>query len=606
MFGGWVKLSPSVQEWTALWVAWGACFFISIYPTVAALVRRKTRLESVVAVTFLFFPSLSLLIAWVSPHVGATALVGSGLLIAYTVTSRSRTLLGIGSSSARRLVGTVVFGLLALTAAGGVICVLLWQAGAFFDLTSVTSQMVTGILLGILAADLKAFYLAQPLLTAIFLTIALAAIVALFREPVLRVAGPFVKLLKKERPTGADVKAPQRDSDTHSSLAYLTLVGALGLGIAVTVYPLLQLHWPGGADFPWYVRNLRPIGSLLDVVPFFHRDRGLFLLLLSLAGTVMGASGEDVVRFAPAILSVLLALSTFFLVREGTGRLWVSSFAAALSVVSAQTTLGMYAGIIANWFALSIANFTFAMIIRSIRLRSPLMAVGAIVLSLVLLTGYAYLWVVAVVELLLALVGSIASFRGGGGSEWKYDVGVLSGVILGIVLVPLTFASFAATPLGLPPGTLDPSIWLALGWKYAQAAGGETIGSVASTLNFSLAESHMELPFLALLSIFGLLDHAPQIRCFTRIIAAMVLVPLAIELVTNAPSYFPLRGLYLIPLSLLAALGAESIIRTVIGQEPPWKIASCLAFAGTFTAYLFLSQLGYTLRMFGLPLLPLP
>jgi hypothetical protein len=266
----------------------------------------------------------------------------------------------------------------------------------------------------------------------------------------------------------------------------------------------------------------------------------------------------------------------------------------------------MYAGIIANWFALSIANFTFAMVIRSIRLRSPLMALGAIVLSLVLLTGYAYLWVVAVVELLLALVGSIASFRGGGGSEWKYDVGILSGVILGIVLVPLTFASFAATPLGLPSGTLDPSTWLALGWKYAQAAGGETIGSVASTLNFSLAESHMELPFLALLSIFGLLDHAPQIRCFTRIIAAMVLVPLAIELVTNAPSYFPLRGLYLIPLSLLAALGAESIIRTVIGQEPPWKIASCLAFAGTFTAYLFLSQLGYTLRMFGLPLLPLP
>jgi hypothetical protein len=286
---------------------------------------------------------------------------------------------------------------------------------------------------------------------------------------------------------------------------------------------------------------------------------------------------------------------------------WVSSFAAVLSVVSAQTTLGMYGGLIANWFALSIANFTFAMIIRSIRLRSPLMVAGSIAVSLVLLAGYAYLWVVAVVELLLALVGSIAAFGAVDGGEWKRDVGILFGVIFGIVLIPLTFASFAATPLlGFRPEGLDPSTWFGLGWRYAQAARGETIVSVVSTLEFSLAQIRMQLPFVALLSIFGLLDHAPQIRCFTRIIAAMVLVPLAIELVTNAPSYFPLRGLYLLPLYTLVALGAESVIRRVNGQESPWKIASCLAFAGTFTAYLFLSQLGYTLRMFGLPLLPLP
>jgi hypothetical protein len=84
----------------------------------------------------------------------------------------------------------------------------------------------------------------------------------------------------------------------------------------------------------------------------------------------------------------------------------------------------------------------------------------------------------------------------------------------------------------------------------------------------------------------------------------MVLVPLAIELVPNAPSYFPLRGLYLIPLYMLGALGAESAIRRVNGGESVWKLRSTLAF--TFTAYVILSQLGYTLRMFGLPLLPLP
>jgi hypothetical protein len=605
MFGGWIKLSPSVQESTAQWVAWGVCLLISVSQSIAALARRKTRPEPIVGLAFLILPSLSLLIIFVSPHVGATLLVGSGFLVAYTVTSRSRTFLGIDPKSARRLVCAVVFALLALTAAGGVICVLLWQAGAFFALTSGISQIVMDMLLGILAADLKAFYIAQPILTVIFLTIALAAIVALFREPARRLAEPFVKLLTKERPAGDDAQVPQRESDTHSSLAYLPLLGALWLAIAATVYPLLQLHWTG-ADFPWYVRNLRSIGSLLDVVPFLNGDRGLFLLLLFSIRTMIGLGAEDVVRFAPAMLSVLLALSSFFLVREGTGRLWVSSFAALLSVVSVQTTLGMYAGIIANWFALTIVNFTFAMIIRSIRLRSLLAAVGSIVLSLALLLGYAYMWVVAVVELLLALAGLLAAFRAREGSEWKYDVGILSGVIFGIVLIPFVFIIVAAPRLGLRPEALDPSTWFALGWRYVQAAQGETVGTAVSALEYSLAQSHMQLPFVVLLSILGLLDHAPQTRSFTKIIAAMVLLPLAIELVPNAPSYFALRGLYLIPLYVLAALGAESVIRRVNRQEFAWKVSSDMAYAGAFTAYVFLSQLGYLLRMFGLPLLPLP
>ena len=605
MFGGWVRLSPSIQESTAQWVAWGVCLLILMWQSIVVLARRRTRPEPIVVLTFLILPSLSLLITFMSPRVGATLLVGSGFFVAYTVTSRSRTFLGIDPGLARRLVCAVVFTLLALAAAGGVICVLLWQAGAFFAPSSSIGETVTDALLWMLAADLKGFYLAQPLLTAIFLTTAFAAMLALFREPARRLAEPFVKLLRKEGGTMLGVPVSPRESDAHSSLAWLTLLGALGLGIAATVYLVLQLHYIG-ADFPWYVDKLSSVGSFPDVVAFLNGDRGLFLLLLFAARTVTGLSVEDVVRFAPAMLSVLLASSTFFLVREGTGRLWVSSFAAVLSVVSAQTTLGMYAGIIANWFALSIANFTFAMIIRSIRLRSLLAAVGSIVLSLVLLAGYAHLWVVAIVELLFGLVGLIAALGAPDYSDWKYDVGILSGIILGIVLVPLVFISAGRPSLGLSPEALDPGTWFALGWRYVQAAKGETIGSVVSALEFSMAESRMQLPFAALLSILGLLDHAPRTRSFTKVIATMVLIPLAIEVVPNAPSYFPLRGLYLIPLYMLVALGAESVIRRVNGRESAWKSPSGLAFTGAFTAYVFLSQLSYMLRMFGLPLLPPP
>jgi hypothetical protein len=605
MFGGWVRLGPSLQEWTAQWAAWGACLLISISPAIVAFVRRRSRPEPMVMLTFLVFPSLSLLIACVSQHLGATLLVGSSFLIAYTITSRSQAMLDIEASSARRVVCAVVFSLLALTAGGGVLCVLLWQTGTFFTLTSGIGQILMEILLGTLGADLKAFYLAQPILATIYLTIALAAMVALLSEPARWLAGLLVKSVRKTRPTGVDLQASRHESQAHSSLAYLTLLGALVLGIASTAYPALLLHWTG-ADYPWYVGHLYSIVGLSDAIPFLGGDRGLFLLLLFSAKAVTGMSAEDVVRFAPSMLAVLLALSSFLLVREGTGRLWVSSFAAVLSVVSAQTTLGMYGGIIANWFALAVANFTFAMIIRSIRLRSLPPALGSLGLSLVLLAGYAYLWVVAVVELLLALVGVIAAFRAYDVNDWRHDVGILFGLTLGIVLIPFGLLVVVAPMLGLPEG-LDPSNLLAVGWNYAQAVSGESIGSRLATLSSSLGlgGSHVELPFLALLSILGLLDHSPQTRSFTKIIAAMVLVALAIELVPNAPFYFPLRGLYLMPVYVLGALGAESIIRRVNGKELTWKTSGGLAFAGMFAAYIFLSQLGYTLRMFGLPLLHL-
>jgi hypothetical protein len=600
MFGGWVKLAPSFQESTVQWIAWGICLLIATHQSIATLVSRNRRPEPVAALVFLILPSLSVLIALMSPHVGATLLVGSGFLMAYEAIMRSQVSLGIEPSFAQRLVCAVAFTLLALTAVGGVICVLLWQAGAFFVWPSGISQTLVDMLLGILAADLKAFYLAQPMLTVIFLALALAAIVVLLREP----AQELLTLIFKSLTDGPmSHSVSQQDGGPHSSLAYLALLGALGLAIAVTAYRILQPNWPGGADFPWYVRNLRFIAGLPDVVLLLRGDRGLFLLLLSLAGTVTSVSAVDVVRFAPAMLSVLLALSTFLLVREGTGRLWVSSLAAVLSVVSAQTTLGMYAGIMANWFALSIANFTLAMVVRSIRLRSLLAAVGSIVLSLVLLAGYAYMWVVAVVELLLVLVVSISAFRAVDRRMWKHDAGILSAVILCIILIPFALSVLTAPLLGLQG--LDPSTWLALGWRYAQAVRGETIESMLSALQLSLGQIHMELPFVALLSILGLLDHAPRTRCFTRIIAAMVLVPFAVELMPSAPSYFALRGLYLIPLYVLAALGVESVVRRVNAQESPWRIPTGLAFAGAFTVYLLLSQLAYTLLMFGLPLLSL-
>jgi len=554
-----------------------------------------------------------------SHFLGETLLLGSGFLAAYALVSRSGTLLDIETSFALRLVCVVVFAFLAVIAIGGVVSVVLWREGAFFALTSEHGLAPIDPWLGVLAVDLEMFYFARPLLSAIFIALAVAAVATLFREPFSWIARSLSRFLMKEtRPARNHthpLSACKSAIATRGWFPYLILAGSVALGIAITIYPytvpqFAKFDWRTlGADYYYYVQTLRSANSLADAIPLslHETERGFFFLLLFLIRTVTGLSPEWIVsRLTPTLLSSLLALSSFMLVREGTGRLWVAAFAALLSVVSAQTALGMFTGIITNWFGLSLANFTFALIVRSMRLHSKLAAVGSIAVSFVLLGSYAYLWAVVIGEMMLALVASTADFRTADRRERRYEVGLLGAVLAGSILIPVGFVSLAAVSLlGFRPPGLDPGYWFGMGWNYLTQ--GLTVGALASALAaleeaFSFAGNRIALPLLTLLSIFGLLNAASQTRLFGRIISATILLPFVMTIMTSGlfdvtlRVYATWRGLYLIPLYLAGALGAESIIHRVNGQESSWSSRGRLAFAGMFGAYIFLSLLGYSLR----------
>jgi hypothetical protein len=599
-FAWWVALNPSVVGPTEDWLVWAACLIISMFPIVAAVVRGKPKLHPVVISIFLVLPLFSLLILSWSHVAGTSLLVGLGFLIASVLVSRSETLLGIENRSAARVICAGVFGFMSVAAAGGIVSVLLWQKEAFIELASRSNLAFSDIWLRMMTIDMEVFYLARPLLSATFIALAIAATVALFREPL----QTFVRSISRRLKRG---KRPALDTTSASSpwrsrrwailvrgLPYVTLTASVVLGFALTLYPYMNPKNSGvaGSDSWFYVLHVGYMNTLGDALQFLGGDRGLFLLLLFLLRAGTGLSPEWIVRLMPALLSGLLAVSTFVLVKEGTGRLWVSALGALLSVVSAQTSLGMGAGILANWFALSLANFTFALIVRSIRLHSKLAAVGSIVFSLFLLSSYAFLWVVVIAVLGLVLFARIFAFRKGDSGEWKYEVGLVSGVLLGAILVP-TALSFV-----LPVSVASPSDWLARGWNYlAQQATLQAIASSPAVLEatFDFAGNRVDLPFLTLLSIVGLLDQVTVSSSFRRIISAMVLLPFAAAIITP-DIYFTWRGLYLIPLYLTGALGTESIIRRANDRESTWASPDRLAFAGTFAAYVFLSHLSYSLR----------
>jgi hypothetical protein len=402
-FDWWVKLNPSVLGPTADWIVWGVCFLLTLYPAVVALVRRRVTPELGVVLTSLIFPSLSLITMAFSYSVGTILLVGSGFLAGHMLISRSPSLLSVEAGSALRMVSAEVFGFLSIVAAGGVISVLLWREDFFLALVSGSSLEPMDIWLSMLTVDLEAFYLARPLLSAVLIMLAAVAIVSLFGESLERITNCLSRRLTRGRDSTDrlvhTISARSR-SFFEDWFPYMILVGSMILGVAMTMYPYLFAGYNAvlGSDSRFYIEELRSMRTWADAAPLLPEGRALFILLLFLMHIATGMSAEWVVRLMPAILSVLLALSTFVLAKEGTGRLWLAAFASVLSVISAQTALGMAAGIITNWFALSIANFMFALIIRSVRLHSGVAAAGSLLLSLVLMGSYSNLWVFAIAE----------------------------------------------------------------------------------------------------------------------------------------------------------------------------------------------------------------
>ena len=603
----WIVLNPSILGPTWDWVVWGVSFLVMISPSIPKLACTRVKPDLVSALTFLILPLSSLVVAGVSYFVGATLLVGSGFLAAYTLVSRSRRYVGIETGAAARLLCVGVFAFLMVTAAGGVVAVLLWGFGIFTALTSGSSFLtMTDTWLKMLAIDVELFFLARPLLLAIFVALFVASIAALFMGPLQTLARRVFQKLMKGKYARKDHASPGCELAKDvvpfwKAVPYVILAGSVGLSVAITLYPYLTVHFTGvlGSDSWFYIDKLRSISRPEQAVLLFQGDRGLFIVLLFLIKSITGLSPEWVVRLMPAVLSVLLALSGFTLVKEGTGSSWIAGLTAVLSVVSSQTIVGMSAGIITNWFALSVANFTFALVLRSVRLRSRLAAAGSLVLSFVLLASYAYMWVIVLAVLVLVIFASLVSIRRIDRDMLTYDVKIMGGVLLGAIVIPIGFLFLAAIPLlGFRPEGLDSSFWLALGWnRLVQAITPQTLNSALPALEraFDYAGNRLDLPFLTLLSIIGLLDCGFERRLFRNVVAAMTLIGVVATVITPDINLI-WRGLYLVPLYLTGALGAVSVIRRVNGLESPLRSLDRVAFAGMFVAYLFLSQLGYWLR----------
>jgi hypothetical protein len=146
-------------------------------------------------------------------------------------------------------------------------------------------------------------------------------------------------------------------------------------------------------------------------------DRPLTLLAILTISNLGNFPDLMVIRFLPVALAPALVASNYFLLRRtlsakqfGANRVKVfASIGAVLTIFSPQIVVGEYAGLLANWIALTVAYFAFYLMIRgweSIDRKNIFVSFGAlfaILLATMLIHLYTWAHLLAVVVLFACL-----------------------------------------------------------------------------------------------------------------------------------------------------------------------------------------------------------
>jgi len=573
-------------------VIWVIAFALSTFPFYASVKRdRSTLHDPLLTFSNLILPPVSIMMGLWSCETAVAGLAVSGFVVAYGLVRRSPCLLRIASRDAFRIVASVT-----LTCLAGVSAISIFGMAVGGEETlrvlstaaTLSKETLSNPWLRAMTLDLEFFFLLRPALPSLIVILVFVAVLAVLSGTRIDPVTLLAKSLKRRNVDQQREKGSPSHNRPVSIVAALLVIGSVLVGALVTLYPYVFRHVDGmlGSDTWYYLGILRDMRQPLEVVSASkHPLFTVFLLGLKMA---TGASAFSVVMYSPLVLSVLLSLTSYVLVRQGTKDTLFASFAALLSVVSSATAIGLGAAIFANWFALALVNLFFALLLRAQMVRSASAIVLASVFSLLVLIAHPVAWGAVMAMIAIQALGILLA-AGCKRSELKDAVPLVAVVLLDALFLVLTSTQIATVRLELGAAVSE-SLSAA---NIANAT--NLIGFLDSTIDY--ARNRLDATVLVLFSIIGIADTSLLPKSSRRILGSMMIVPVLFTLL--APSInWTWRGLYLLPTYLGAALGARSIVRRANVSATGSRRESFLSFvfSSSLLGCIFLSSLAWTLR----------
>ncbi|MBS7655950.1 hypothetical protein KEJ50_05570 [Candidatus Bathyarchaeota archaeon] len=354
------------------------------------------------------------------------------------------------------------------------------------------------------------------------------------------------------------------------------LIASLILSSVLVGLPYLTRVGFIGVDAQWYFKALNQIKNFKSLsLMFTHEPRSFYLSILWFI-SILTASKETAVKFGPIFLSIIHIIAVFAFIYAVTKDNFLSGLSSFLAAFSFQATVGMYAGIYANWFSLSTAVLSLAFLIKAFKEKFKFI-IPSIVFSIISMlshpwTGIIIFSILIVYGLINLGYSAIKKFK----ERLKEVLCVLSLIAVNIALIAIAFIKSSGLSISLQAGSqILQSIKLSNAFTFLE------------NFRFSL-KFYVGGFFIAPIIYLIGLTAAPIIfkeKILLKLFASWFIV--TFFLLVFSDLWLKWRILYLMPFQILSCLGYIYLMK-IFNKALLLKI--------TLTTALFLQLFNYTLQ----------
>ena len=442
--------------------------------------------------------------------------------------------------------------------------------------------------------ELQTTNILQPILPRLFFLFSVAWLLRLLLIPYEKPTGKFVTgirnfILHSVEENHREIKFGKQ---SHKIILAISVIMALFIG----VYPYLPALNPSSllvsVDVNFYYTHMENSINL-DIFSFLsniiQQDRVLFLVFQHVIVSLTGST-DLAIRVIPAILGVLLTISVYYFISISSKDKYMAALAALFTTTSFQIVAGINAGFYANWLALIELNIFLALFLKAVEYNKKISrySIVSTILLISILFTHSATWIVTLASLIIYAIITYARR-----TLKQHETIIVSQIILVSLITELIknniiqsqsttriaqsmTPQFSITNLFQVFRTLDVTFTYFLGGAYAN-------------------------PIIIILATIGLFHITKNRQKFYQLLLAITIVCTLGTFVTSAtfPEIFQSRFIYLVPFSVLAAIGLKAILNVsnnffdnkvgTIGKAIPIMIQIII----------FTSLLSYALRVVG-------
>lgn len=371
-------------------------------------------------------------------------------------------------------------------------------------------------------------------------------------------------------------------SSTRSYLPVVALI--LGFAIVLAVFvplsPYITKPVPRGVDIRFYYSLLTSTATLQGAMSELGTEsHGPYLLLLYVTKVLTGWNAWQVVVVAPTMLALFFTASTYLLAHQITRSSLASAIAAVFAASWLHTTVGLFAAIYGNWFAMCFLTLCLYFLSKAVLERSTNSLILTIAMGYATAITHVWTWAILGAAMMVAFALAIIRTRLRSHLNWMDREALVNGIVFLAVTLPIIALSLVLPSLN---GAIQQGTNNVVGTMRVTR-----LNQILFLVGFTLTRyvgDILAYPLPLILTPLGILYFAKTNPKTTRMLLPLLIVVSITTLLLD--SWYQWRVLYILPFEIYAAAGVlatlaiiDWLAKKIVVDDDWWRlvfIVKCL------------------------------